>query len=295
MKSLLNKVIFSGIQPTGQLHLGNYLGAIRNWVNLQNMYHSNNRLIFCIVDHHALTDKFKIDHDATFEHSLHHDTLALTAALLASGISPDKATLFVQSHVPEHTELTWILSSIGPMSWLNKMTQYKDKKTKSSSLGLYSYPVLMAADILLYKANVVPVGDDQVQHVELTRDYAVRFNSLFCKPNEEFFPMPEYMKSEFPRVMSLRDGLKKMSKSDPSDFARINLVDDPETVMSKVRKAKTDSLSTIKHEESRPEVSNLLRIYSTLEGITLKEAEARFKTANMLSFKEAVAESIVKK
>jgi len=290
----INKVIFSGIQPTGVVHLGNYLGAIRNWVKMQNSSKENELNIFSLVDMHALSDKYKLDHDINFETSLKHDTLTLAASIIASGIDPNKSILFVQSQVPEHAELTWILSCIAPMNWLNKMTQFKEKKHKGASLALFSYPVLMAADILLYRANEIPVGEDQIQHIELARDYAVRFNSLFCKQGEGFFPLPKAVNTTFPRVMSLKDGTKKMSKSDFQDASRINILDDPELIIDKILKAKTDSISKVKFDDHRPEVNNLLKIYSTLENKSFKETEAIFENSSLLQFKEELAKSVIK-
>lgn len=290
MQKHFKKIVFSGIQPSGQIHIGNYLGAMRNWIKMQEIEDQQN--IFCIVDLHALSDKYKLDHDIAFDTSLKNDTLTLAATFLAAGIDPKKSILFVQSHVPEHSELTWILSCIAPMNWLNRMTQYKEKKTKASSLALFSYPVLMAADILLYRAHEVPVGEDQFQHLELARDYATRFNTLFAK-EKPFFPLPKAVKTDFARVMSLRDGTKKMSKSDPHDFSRINLVDDPEMVIDKIIKAKTDSISKIKSDPSRPEVTNLLKLYCALTEKTMKQAEEKFENQSMINFKEELAKAVV--
>ena len=231
-----NDTVFTGIQPTGSLHLANSLGSIRNIVRLQEQH---SHVLLCIVDHHALTTKFSHDHsELNFVSKLGEETATMAEVLLACGIDATRTTLFVQSHVPEHTELCWLLSCIGPQSWLNSMVQYKEKANHNSSLGLYSYPVLMAADILLYRARLVPVGADQQQHLELAQRYVDRFNGLFGP----VLVRPEYLPSVAPRVMSLTDGRKKMSKSDRSDRSRINLTDSPDTVRQKIMRAKTDSL-----------------------------------------------------
>ena len=230
----LQKRIFSGIQPTGNLHLGNYLGAIKNWVNLQNDIFS----IFSIVDLHAIT----VPQEPT---KLKSSTHEVTAAIIASGIDIDKSILFNQSSVKEHAELAWILNCVCRIGWLNRMTQFKEKAGKNrenATVGLYGYPVLMAADILLYKSTHVPVGDDQKQHIELARDIASSFNNMFTSDEEDdFFNLPEpQIIGEATRVMSLRDGTKKMSKSDASDASRINLSDTAEEISNKIKKAKTD-------------------------------------------------------
>ncbi|NTU77266.1 MAG: tryptophan--tRNA ligase, partial [Alphaproteobacteria bacterium] len=253
----MTKRIFSGMQPTGNLHLGNYLGALKNWVKLQDEY----KCVYCVVDLHAITvpqDPKKLK-DATRE----------TAALyMAAGIDTDKSVLYPQSAVHEHTELCWILGSMTPLGWLDRMTQFKEKSAKGQEYllhGLYSYPVLMAADILLYKATHVPVGEDQKQHLELTRDVAAAFNHRF---EREYFKLPEpLIMGEATRVMSLRDGTKKMSKSDPSDLSRINITDDADTVAKKIQKAKTDPEPLPMDEkgfEGRPEAENLVGIYAAL-------------------------------
>ena len=243
--------IFSGVQPSGNLHIGNYLGAIKNWVSLQKSF----ECIFCIVDLHALTVKQN-------PKELPKNTLEVTAAYIASGIDPEKTLIFNQSAVSVHAELTWILSCITPLGWLNRMTQFKEKagkKKESAVLGLYSYPVLMAADVLAYKATHVPVGEDQKQHLELARDIAGSFNRIY---NTNFFPLPEpQIFGEATRVMSLRDGMKKMSKSDESDFSRINMTDTKDLIVKKIQKAKTDTgvLPSKKEDlKNRPEVENLL-------------------------------------
>ncbi|HEY1505243.1 MAG TPA: tryptophan--tRNA ligase [Stellaceae bacterium] len=275
--------IFSGVQPTGNLHLGNYLGAIRNWVALQKDYDC----IFCIVDLHALT----VPQDPA---QLKAQTREVTAAYIASGIDPERCIIFNQSMIPGHAELAWLLSCLTPLGWLNRMTQFKEKAGKQreeAGLGLYAYPVLMAADIILYKATHVPVGEDQKQHLELARDIAGAFNRRF---GVEFFPLPEAMIfGAATRVMSLRDGSKKMSKSDASDYSRINMTDDAETIALKIRKAKTDPLplpESAKDVEARPEADNLLGIYAALADIGRDEAIIRWAGKNFSEFKTALAD-----
>ncbi|HEX3973528.1 MAG TPA: tryptophan--tRNA ligase, partial [Stellaceae bacterium] len=275
--------IFSGVQPTGNLHLGNYLGAIRNWVALQKDY----ECIFCIVDLHALT----VPQDPA---QLKAQTREVTAAYIAAGIDPENCTIFNQSMVSGHAELAWLLSCLTPLGWLNRMTQFKEKAGKQrdeAGLGLYAYPVLMAADIILYKATHVPVGEDQKQHLELSRDIAGAFNRRY---NVEFFPLPEPMIfGAATRVMSLRDGAKKMSKSDISDYSRINMTDDAETIGLKIRKAKTDPLplpESVKDAEARPEADNLLGIYAALADIGREQAVAQWAGKNFSEFKAALAE-----
>jgi tryptophanyl-tRNA synthetase len=274
--------IFSGIQPTGNLHLGNYLGAIRNWVALQHDY----ECIFCIVDLHALT--LPQDPD-----ELRQATREVTAAYIAAGIDPERCIIFNQSTVSAHAELAWLLGCLTPLGWLNRMTQFKEKAGKQremAGLGLYAYPVLMAADILLYKATHVPVGEDQKQHVELARDIAGAFNRRY---ERDFFPLPEpQIFGEATRVMSLRDGTKKMSKSDTSDYSRINMTDDADAVALKIRRAKTDPEplpQTIADLEKRPEADNLVGIYAALADITREAALARFAGENFSTFKEALS------
>jgi tryptophanyl-tRNA synthetase len=278
--------IFSGIQPTGNLHLGNYLGAIRNWVVLQKDY----ECIFCIVDLHALT--LPQDPD-----ELRSSTREVTAAYIASGIDPERCTIFNQSMVPAHTELAWLLGCLTPLGWLNRMTQFKEKAGKDrdmAGLGLYAYPVLMAADILLYKATHVPVGEDQKQHLELARDIAGAFNRRY---ERDFFPLPEpQILGTATRVMSLRDGTKKMSKSDPSDYSRINMTDDADTIALKIRRAKTDPhplSATIDDLERRPEADNLIGIYAALSELSREEALAGFAGQNFSVFKDALSELAV--
>jgi tryptophanyl-tRNA synthetase len=278
--------IFSGIQPTGNLHLGNYLGAIRNWVALQNDY----ECIFCIVDLHALT----LPQDSA---ELRTSTREVTAAYIAAGIDPERCTIFNQSMVPAHTELAWLLGCLTPLGWLNRMTQFKEKAGKDremAGLGLYAYPVLMAADILLYKASHVPVGEDQKQHIELARDLAGAFNRRY---ERDFFPLPEpQIFGTATRVMSLRDGTKKMSKSDTSDYSRINMTDDADTIVLKIRRAKTDPEPlpiTVTDLEGRPEADNLIGIYAALSGVSREDALTRFAGQNFSVFKGALSELAV--
>jgi tryptophanyl-tRNA synthetase len=274
--------IFSGIQPTGNLHLGNYLGAIRNWVALQHDY----ECIFCIVDLHALT----LPQDPA---ELRHSTREVTAAYIAAGVDPERCIIFNQSMVSAHAELAWLLGCLTPLGWLNRMTQFKEKAPKqrdNAGLGLYAYPVLMAADILAYKATHVPVGEDQKQHLELARDIAGAFNRRY---ERDFFPLPEpQIFGEATRVMSLRDGLKKMSKSDTSDYSRINMTDDADTVALKIRRAKTDP-EPLPHAvaalEARPEADNLVGVYAALAGLSREAALARFAGENFSFFKEALS------
>jgi len=274
--------IFSGIQPTGNLHLGNYLGAIRNWVAMQHDY----ECIFCIVDLHALT----LPQDPL---ELRESTREVTAAYIAAGIDPEHCIIFNQSMVSGHAELAWLLGCLTPLGWLNRMTQFKEKAGKHrdmAGLGLYAYPVLMAADILLYQATHVPVGEDQKQHLELARDIAGAFNRRY---ERDFFPLPEpQIFGEATRVMSLRDGTKKMSKSDTSDYSRINMTDDADAVALKIRRAKTDPEplpQTIADLEKRPEADNLVGIYAALADITREAALARFAGENFSTFKEALS------
>ena len=278
--------IFSGVQPTGNLHLGNYLGAIRNWVALQHDF----ECIFCIVDLHALT--LPQDPD-----ELRASTREVTAAYIAAGIDPQRCTIFNQSMVSAHAELTWLLACLTPLGWLNRMTQFKEKAGKQremAGLGLYAYPVLMAADILAYKATHVPVGEDQKQHLELARDIAGAFNRRY---ERDFFPLPEpQIFGTATRVMSLRDGNKKMSKSDSSDYSRINMTDDADTIALKIRRAKTDPEplpATIAELERRPEADNLTGIYGALAGLPREEARARFAGRNLSEVKDYLSEVAV--
>ena len=287
----MSKKIFSGVQPTGNLHLGNYIGAIKNFVQLQN--EKGNECVFCVVDLHAITVK----QDPKI---LKENIRETTAAFLASGINPKKSIIFNQSLVSAHSEGSWILGCVARMGWLNRMTQFKEKAGKDkekASVGLYIYPILMAADILLYDATHVPVGEDQKQHLELSRDIAQKFNLDFNAPN--FLRAPEpLIKKNFSRIMSLKDGTKKMSKSDPSDLSRINLTDNKEAIINKIRKAKTDTKALPDNEidlNKRPEVENLLGIYSSLNDQSLTSSINEFAGKNFSEFKEKLAEVVVEK
>ena len=282
--------VFSGVQPSGSLHIGNYLGAIKNFVNLQNDYDS----IFCIVDLHAIT----VWQDPKV---LHENILDVAAAYIAAGIDPKKATIFVQSQIPSHAELAWILNCVSRIGWLNRMTQFKEKAGKNRenvSVGLYVYPNLMASDILLYHSNLVPVGDDQKQHLEITRDIAQKFNNDFKNNGgENFFPLPEPMILPIAsRVMSLRDGLKKMSKSDSSEMTRIEISDDNDLINKKITKAKTDSLpmpSNINELEQRPELNNLINIYSSFSGTNISVVVNEFDGKKLSDFKSDLSNIII--
>jgi len=276
--------ILSGVQPTGNLHLGNYLGAIRNWVAMQQEY----ECLFMLADLHAIT----VPQEPS---ALRTNVRETAAAYIACGIDPEKSAIFHQSAVSAHAELTWILSCHTPLGWLNRMTQFKEKAGKhreEAMLGLYSYPVLMAADILVYKATHVPVGEDQKQHLELARDIAGAFNRHY---QTEFFPLPQpVILGQAARVMSLRDGTKKMSKSDESDYSRINLTDDADAIAKKIKKATSDSCATIgENIDARPEASNLLTLYATLKGITREQALAECGSANFSAFKQMLTDVAV--
>ena len=287
----MEKKIFSGVQPTGNLHLGNYLGAIKNFVELSN--DKNNDCIFCVVDLHAIT----VSQDPK---ELRDNIRETVATFIASGIDPERNIIFNQSKVSAHSEAAWILSCIARMGWLNRMTQFKEKAGKDkekASIGLYSYPVLMAADILLYDTSHVPVGDDQKQHLELSRDIAQKFNNDFNV--DDFFKVPEpLIQKEFSRIMSLKDGLKKMSKSEISDQSRINLTDDKDQIINKIKKAKTDALpmpSNGKELLKRPEVKNLIGIYSSLTDLNFDEVIKEFSGKNFSDFKESLSQVLVDK
>ena len=280
--------VLSGVQPTGGLHLGNYLGAIKNFVPLQEQYES----LFCVVDLHAIT---------TWQDpsDLISKKCEVAAAFIASGINPDKSIIFNQSQVPEHTQLSWVLNCVARMGWLNRMTQFKDKAGKNKenvSVGLFTYPVLMAADILLYKATHVPVGEDQKQHLELTRDIALKFNNDF---NKEVFPLPEpIIMKKAARIMSLRDASKKMSKSDTSDFSRISLTDSDDEIEKKIKKAKTDALpipDSNRSLEDMPEAKNLLTIFSACEEEDFKNTFNKFKGKNFSELKKDLTEVLINK
>ncbi len=282
------KRIFSGVQPTGNLHLGNYLGAIRNFARLQNDF----ECIYCVVDMHAIT----MWQDPS---ELQANTREVTAAYLAAGIDPKTHIIFNQSQVSAHAELAWIFNCVARLGWLNRMTQFKDKAGKNrenASAGLYVYPALMAADILLYKATHVPVGEDQKQHLELTRDVAQKFNNDFGR---EVFPIVEpLIYGEATRVMSLRDGSKKMSKSDPSDYSRITFTDGPDEIAQKIRKAKTDPLplpESTKEFDERPEAANLITIYAALADVTAGDVLSDFGGQQFSDFKRALTDLAVEK
>ena len=278
--------IFSGVQPTGSLHLGNYLGAIRNWARLQDEFEA----IYCVVDLHAVT----APHDPK---ELSRATREVTAGLIASGIDPARSIIFNQSMVPEHAELSWLFSCVARLGWLNRMTQFKEKAGKNreqASVGLYAYPVLMAADILAYKATHVPVGEDQKQHLELTRDIAQSFNSTY---RVEYFPLPEpQIFGSATRVMSLRDGTKKMSKADESDYSRINMTDGAAEIEQKIRKARTDLDPLPESAEGlaeRPEALNLVSIYAALEDIEIEQVIQEYQGQGFSTFKKALADLAV--
>ena len=287
----MSKKIFSGVQPSGNLHLGNYIGAIKNFVDLQNQ--KGNQCVYCVVDLHAIT--LKQD-----PKTLKHNIRETTAAFLASGIDPKKSIIFNQSLVSAHVEGSWILGCVARMGWLNRMTQFKEKAGKDkekASVGLYIYPILMTADILLYDATHVPVGEDQKQHLELSRDIAQKFNLDFNAPN--FLKVPEpLIQKYFSRIMSLKDGTKKMSKSDSSDLSRINLTDTKDQIVNKIKKAKTDSQFLPNDNEDlrkRPEVENLLGIYSSLSNQNLKNSINEFSGKNFSDFKKKLADLVVEK
>ncbi len=287
----MSKKIFSGVQPTGNLHLGNYIGAIKNFVNLQN--DPNNFCIYCVVDLHAITVKQNPG-------ELKKNIRETAAAFIASGLDYKKSIIFNQSLVPAHSEGSWLLSCVARMGWLNRMTQFKEKAGKDkekASVGLYIYPILMAADILLYDATHVPVGEDQKQHLELSRDIANKFNSDFNSPDFLVAPEPLIQK-EFARIMSLKDGTQKMSKSDPSEFSRINLNDSSDEIFNKIKRAKTDSEPLPESEQGlskRPEAANLLGIYSSLSDQSLLKSINEFSGKNFSFFKEKLANLVVEK
>ena len=287
----MKKKIFSGVQPTGNLHLGNYLGAIKNFVSLNN--DDENECIFCVVDLHAITVS---QNPAVLRENIRETV----ATFIASGIDPKKSIIFNQSQVSAHSEAAWILSCIARIGWLNRMTQFKEKAGKDkekASVGLYSYPILMAADILLYDSTHVPVGNDQKQHLELCRDIAQKFNSDY--KTEGFFKLPEpLIQKEFSRIMSLKDGSKKMSKSELSDLSRINLTDEKDQILNKIKKAKTDSLpipSTVEELNNRPEARNLIGIYSSLANSTLENSVQDFTGKNFSEFKDKLSQILIDK
>jgi tryptophanyl-tRNA synthetase len=283
---MVKQRVLSGVQPTGNLHLGNYLGAIRNWVEGQSQYEN----YFCVVDLHAIT----APHDAS---TLAENTYKIAALYLACGIDLQYSSIFVQSHIPAHSELTWLLNCITPLNWLEDMIQFKEKAVKQGenvNTGLLDYPVLMAADILLYQADKVPVGEDQKQHLELTRDIANRFNYQFCRENPVLKLPNPLIRAEGARVMSLTDGTRKMSKSDPSDMSRINLLDTPEQIQNKIKRCKTDSVRGLTFDDSeRPEARNLLTLYMVLSGKTKEDVAAECQEMGWGQFKPLLTETAI--
>jgi len=279
----IKKRIFSGVAPSGNIHIGNYLGAIKNWTPLQNKYDS----IYCIVDLHALTTPQ--DHK-----KLRKKVIEVAAIYLAAGLDPKKCILFIQSHVPEHTELTWLLNTVTPISELKRMTQFKDKAKrfkKSINMGLFDYPVLMAADILLYQTNIVPVGQDQKQHVEITRTIARKFNNQFGKT----FTLPDVLiKKETARIMGLDNPLEKMSKSSSNPYNYIAMTDSPAIIKDKIKKAVTDSGKKIEYSPKKPAIANLITIYSAFSGLTANQIKQKYKGKGYADFKKDLAEVIIK-
>lgn len=278
------KKIFSGIQPTGNIHLGNYLGAIKNWLQFQNSH----SCLFGVMNLHAITIKQN-------PIELKKNIYQTLATYIACGLDIKKSKIFVQSQVPAHSELAWIFSTITPLGWLNRMTQFKDKtqnnNTENANLGLYSYPVLMACDILLYHTDIVPVGEDQKQHIELCRDIASAFNRNF---DVDYFKLPEpLIIKETKRIMSLQDGNKKMSKSDPAEISRINLLDSSDDILKKIKKSKTDSLNHISYDESRPELFNLLNIFSAFNNKNPIEIAEIYQNSGYGKFKQDLAELLI--
>jgi len=280
------KRILSGVQPTGNLHIGNYLGAIRNWVEIQPQYDN----FFCVVDLHAITVPHRPE-------VLAQDTYTIAALYLGCGIDLSHSTIFVQSHVTAHSELAWLLNCITPLNWLERMIQFKEKAIKQGenvSVGLLDYPILMAADILLYDADQVPVGEDQKQHLELTRDIAIRFNDKFAQEDNPVFKIPEpLIKKEGARVMSLSDGTKKMSKSDPSELSRISLLDSPEMITKKIKKCKTDPVMGLAFDPERPECNNLLTLYSIFTDKSKEEVAMECADMGWGKFKPLLTEATV--
>ncbi|MDC0887308.1 tryptophan--tRNA ligase [Altererythrobacter sp.] len=285
--------VVSGIQPTGNLHLGNYLGAIRNWVKMQDEMEQGGECLFFLADLHAIS----MPHDPA---ALGKATLEMAAALTACGIDPDRSILFNQAQVPAHAELQWLLNGTARMGWLNRMTQWKDKAGKNregQSIALFAYPVLQAADVLLYQATHVPVGEDQKQHLELARDIAQKFNNDFASDEAPVFTLPDpYIPPQAARIMSLRNGSAKMSKSDPSEMSRIELADDADTIMKKIKKAKTDPQplpGTVKELEERPEALNLVTIFAAIEESSIDDVLTRFAGQGFGTFKPALGELLV--
>ncbi len=288
--------VVSGIQPTGNLHLGNYLGAIRNWVAMQEtMTSEGGECLFFLADLHAISQPH-------VPSELAANTREMTAALVACGVDPSRSILFNQAQVPQHAELQWLLNGTARMGWLNRMTQWKDKAGKNregASIALFTYPVLQAADVLLYQATHVPVGEDQKQHLELARDIAQKFNNDFATEEAPVFTLPDpIIPPEAARIMSLRDGSAKMSKSDPSDMSRINLTDDADAIMNKVKKAKTDPEPLPSEKaglEGRPEAANLIGIYAAMAGISVDSVLSEFGGEGFGKFKPALGELLVTK
>ena len=281
------KRILSGVQPTGELHLGNWLGAIKNWVTLQEQYET----FLCVVDLHAITAEYN-------PKELTKNTLSTAALYVACGIDPDICSIFVQSHIPAHSELCWILNCMTPINWMERMIQFKEKSIQQGnnvSIGLFDYPILMAADILLYDADYVPVGEDQKQHLELARDIAQqRINAKFSKEKDILkIPQPIIMKSGS-KIMSLIDGSRKMSKSDPNEGSRINLLDTPEIISKKIKRAKSDSYVGLEfNNPERPESRNLLMIYSILSGKEISQCENEFSETGWGTFKKLITEQVI--
>ncbi|MFH1671632.1 MAG: tryptophan--tRNA ligase, partial [Candidatus Portnoybacteria bacterium] len=277
----MKKRIFSGIQPTGSIHIGNYLGAIKNWVELQNQYDC----IFCVVDLHALTNSESAQ-------GMQKNILDLATTYLAAGLNPKKCVLFVQSHVPEHSELTWLLNTITPVSELERMTQFKEKAVQfkqNINMGLFDYPVLMASDILLYDTDLVPVGEDQKQHVELTRAVARKFNNQFGK----VFALPESLVYKTgARIMSLTDPTKKMSKSVPQGC--LSMTDSPAVIKDKIKRAVTDSGKEIEYTPKKPAIANLMTIYHCFSGLSYSEIEKKYKGKGYADFKKGLADVVIK-
>ena len=285
---MASKLVFSGVQPTGNLHLGNYLGAVKRFVELQD---ANTMCIYCLVDLHAITNWQD-------PKELRQNTIEVTAAFLACGLRQENSIIFNQSQVTTHTELAWIFNCVARIGWLNRMTQFKEKAGKNrenASLGLYCYPTLMAADILAYHATHVPVGEDQKQHLELTRDIATKFNNDFNAP--DFFPVPEpIIEGPATRIMSLRDGAKKMSKSETSDMSRINLTDDSDSIRKKIQKAKTDPFEIPGEKKelvNRPEAENLLGIYATLANQSIEKTLEQFSGSDFKRLKDELSDILI--
>ena len=285
---MASKLVFSGVQPTGNLHLGNYLGAVKRFVELQD---ADTMCIYCLVDLHAITNWQD-------PKELRQNTIEVTAAFLACGLRQENSIIFNQSQVSTHTELAWIFNCVARIGWLNRMTQFKEKAGKNrenASLGLYCYPTLMAADILAYHATHVPVGEDQKQHLELTRDIAMKFNNDFNTPG--FFPIPEpIIEGTATRIMSLRDGTKKMSKSEASEMSRINLTDDSDSIRKKIQKAKTDPFEIPSEKEdlaNRPEAENLLGIYATLADQSIEKTLEQFSGSDFKKLKDELSDILI--